>query len=298
MLVDVVRGGVLARAFLARYDDRERIYAVVLYHAAKVACVGSVIMVELFAQRVVSVEHGHAAFAQRGQRRLLRHGNYGVIFLVRRETLRAQPHRHSLYIFLGEAFAVPQRRLRCRRDEFGERGAHILERRKYDAAVLVENDALSDGAQRLHVEAVLRPKHGVAAAELHRLVEGRLYARLAGGDEHGAQPRLARDDGCDVVADDHRAALYLQPVQQRPDLRSLVNGTDLYAVVQQAAQDGGGARNAREAYDGEFFLVVFGELDGLEDVARRNRYVERHQADGTAQKLRRPAARHYDVEVP
>ena len=32
--------------------------------------------------------------------------------------------------------------------------------------------------------------------------------------------------------------------------------------------------------------------------SERHRYVERHQADGAAQKLRRPAARHYDVEIP
>ena len=178
-------------------------------------------------------------------------------------------HNESFWDEFAEVLVPSGFSPRMTRYEFGERGARILKRRKYDAAVLVEYDALSDGSQRLHVEAVLRPKHGVAAAELHRLVEGRLYARLAGGDEHGAQPRLARDDGCDVVADDHRAALYLQPVQQRPDLRPLVNGADLYAVVQQAAQDCRGARDAREAYDGEFFLVILGELDGLEDVAER-----------------------------
>lgn len=130
MLVDVVCRGVLASPFFSGNDDRERIYAVVLYHAAKVACVGPVIMVELFAQRVVSVEHGHAAFAQRGHRRLLRHRRDGVIFLIRGEALGAQTHGHAVDVLFRQAFAIRERRLCGGGYKIRQLRARVVERRK------------------------------------------------------------------------------------------------------------------------------------------------------------------------
>ena len=115
-------------------------------------------------------------------------------------------------------------------------------------------------------KAVLLPEQGVMAAELDRLVKRIADALISGGDEDRIEPQPLGGGVGNHIAQNHAVTLFFQGKQRFLHFLLAVNGTDLYLILEEIAQQAGAAGDGGKTDDGVARREILRHLDGPEDI--------------------------------